>query len=149
MSKKRRTVSLEPEVDEYLSQSGRNASELVNDLVKKHMNGGATEDEILEFRIQQVKSQREDLAGRLEQKDNELSTLKERKEQQEKQHTQEQREKIETMAEYLSVSELGSADQPFIDNDNSTVQELAEKANCSPEELREEAIRQYKNDWYR
>jgi len=146
MSKKRRTVSLEPEVDEYLSQSGRNASELVNDLVKKHMNGGATEDEILEFRIQQVKSQREDLAGRLEQKDNELSTLKERKEQQEKQHTQEQREKIETMAEYLSVSELGSADQPFIDNDNSTVQELAEKANCSPEELREEAIRQYKND---
>jgi len=146
MSKKRRTVSLEEDVDRYLSQDGRNASELVNKLVKKHMNGGATEDEILEFRIQQVKSQREDLAGRLEQKDNELSTLKERKEQQEKQHTQEQREKIETMAEYLSVSELGSADQPFIDNDDSMVEDLADKANCSPEELRKEAIRQYKND---
>lgn len=143
MSKKRRTVSLEEKVDEYLSQDGRNASELVNKLVKKHMNGGATEDEILEFRIEQVESEVNELAGSLERKETELSELKERKEKRQAERSQEEREKIKTMAEHLTVYELRSADTPIVKEDKDVQQDLAEKADCSIEELKDEAIRQY------
>lgn len=78
MSKQRRAVSLDESVDEYLGREGINASQLVNKLVKRHMNGGASEDEIREFRRKQVKSEYEELASRARRKLEEYNELQDR-----------------------------------------------------------------------
>lgn len=142
MSKKRRTVSLEEKVDAYLSQDGRNASELVNKLVKKHMSGGATEDEILDFRIEQVESEVNDLAGSLERKQNELSELKQRKEQHRTEKETQQEEQIQKAAQALRVDELNTTG-PYIATDEDVIKQEAEKVGCTVQELKDEAIRQY------
>lgn len=145
MSKKRRTVSLEESVDDYLDQDGRNASELVNHLVKQHMNGGASTDQILEFRIQQVESEVENISGELERKESELSELKDRKEQNQSEQQEEQQQAIEKAAQALRVDELESTGV-YVANDAEFVEQEADRVGCTPEELKEEAIRQYKDE---
>lgn len=82
MSKERRTVTLEPKVDDYLAREGVNASELVNKLVRHHMNGGG-DNELLEFRKQQVKSEYQQLATQTRQKLNEFNRLEEQQQRRE------------------------------------------------------------------
>jgi len=77
-NKERRTVSLDADADRYLDRDGVNASELVNKLVKQHMNGGASESEILEFRKKQIESEYEDLANRAQRKIEEYNELERR-----------------------------------------------------------------------
>jgi len=78
MSKDRRTVSLEPETNEYLSESGVNASELVNKLVKSHMSAGGNKRAMLELRREQVKDDIADLESRLESKKGRLENINKR-----------------------------------------------------------------------
>lgn len=75
MSKERRAVSLDPEVDAYLARDEVNASGLVNDLVKRHMNGDAGEKALRELRRKQLQSEIESLKSRAEQKREELETI--------------------------------------------------------------------------
>ena len=99
MSKQRRTVSLDRVVDDYLAREGVNASELVNKLVKQHMNGGATDDEIREFRIKQLESEYEDLASRTRRKLEELNEIRDRVEETQNRQEREIDEFIEEMVE--------------------------------------------------
>jgi len=78
MSKDRRTVSLDPKVQQYLSESGVNASELVNDLVKTHMGAGGNERAMLELRREQVKDSIADLENQLESKRGRLKVINEK-----------------------------------------------------------------------
>lgn len=75
MSKQRRAVSLDPEVDAYLGREEVNASGLVNDLVKRHMNGTDGEKALRELRKKQIRSELESLETRAEQKREELQTI--------------------------------------------------------------------------
>jgi len=52
MSKKRKTVTLDPEVKAYLDTEGRNASETVNKLVKMEMGGEAVNKELIRMRME-------------------------------------------------------------------------------------------------
>jgi len=81
MSKERRTVTLESEVNDYLAQDHVNASGLVNDLVKRHMNGDDTDGAIREFRIRQLEEEAEEYASRAERKRSEAQRLKQAAEQ--------------------------------------------------------------------
>lgn len=127
MSKERRTVSIPEEVDDHLSREGVNASELVAKLVKQHMNGGATQDQILEFRIEQVQSEVEDIRGRLERKERELDELKARRQEYHEQQQQEFQSKLSDAREALSGVPLSI--------DNPAVQNWAEKLDLPQEDL--------------
>lgn len=75
MSKDRRTVTLDPEVDDYLDREGVNASELVNKLVRNHMTAGGDDEAILQLRKQQIQSEIQELANRKETKKQEFEQV--------------------------------------------------------------------------
>jgi cell division FtsZ-interacting protein ZapD len=126
MSKERSTFSLDPEVNEFLQQDHVNASGLVNKLVKQHMNGGADEDILREFRIQQLKSELNQIESQKEQKRKELEKLQEidQSKSEERQH------ELEKAREELA--------QTPKDPENPAIQNWAEKLGISAEELIEE-----------
>ncbi len=126
MSKERTSLSLDPEVAQFLKQDHVNASGLVNKLVKQHMNGGAGEDLIREFRIQQLESELNQIQTREEQKREELQKLKEI----DSEKTQEQKEALEEAKEALSTTPR--------DPENPAIQTKAEELGMSPEELVDE-----------
>lgn len=132
MSKKRRTVSLEPEVDEYLSRPEVNASALVNELVSQHQNGGVNDDAVLRMREEQVESEVEHLKTRAEKKQEELDAIRDKRE-----------EKAETRSVELSeafdvLESLNNRDK--LEPTNAAVKTQAGKVGMTPEEL----INEYK-----
>lgn len=76
MSKERRTVTLDEEVDEYLGSEGVNASELVNRLVKSHLSSGGGKRAMLELRAEQLESELSELNGRVDTKESELAQVR-------------------------------------------------------------------------
>jgi len=128
MSKQRRAVTLEPEVDEYLSQEHINASGLVNDLVKRHMSGDDTEAAIREFRINQLEDEAEEYAGIAERKRERAERLREVAEQ-------EQSERKQAVQEV--VDDLVNKDVPR-DPDNPAIKTQADNLDMEPTELLDE-----------
>lgn len=129
MSKERRTVSLETEVDEYLGSEGVNASELVNSLVKNHVSSGGDKRGMLELRAEQLRSDIDELEGRLETKREELDRVET--------HLDEYRtERDEVLDEAVDTLQTVAWDA-----DNPAIQNWAEKADMTPEELIEELER--------
>jgi len=143
MAKQRRTVSLEPEVDEYLSQSGVNASELVNELVEKHMNGGASEDQIREFRKKQVKSEYEQYANQARMKLEELNELQEREEQENQQEKEGVDQRWSDALDVMDVDEIGGT--KVITTDEKFVSQWADKLNMDIAEFKAEVIQRTEN----
>ena len=123
MSKERTSLSLDPEVAQYLRQDSVNASGLVNELVSQHMNGGATEDMIRDFRIKQVRSELEDINSRAERKREELETLVEIDEGK----SEEQQQQLEEARQTL----VDTAKEP----DNPAIKNWARDLGMSPQEL--------------
>jgi len=123
MSKERRTVTLESEVNDYLAQDHVNASGLVNDLVKRHMNGDDTDGAIREFRIRQLEEEAEEYASRAERKRTEADRLK----QAATEKKAEKREELQKAIEQL-------ADAPR-DSENRAVKTQARKLGIEPEDL--------------
>lgn len=130
MAKKRTSISLEEETYQYLQQDSINASQLVNKLIKQHMNCGADQQQVLEFRIQQVESQLEDFQSRAERKQNELEELRKRREEHREQKQNEQEQLLADAEEALE----GVPKQP----DNPAVENWADKLNMQPATLLEE-----------
>lgn len=77
MSKERRTVTLDPKTDEYLSQEEVNASKLVNKLVRDYTGAGGNSRAMLELREQQLESELSELESRTETKRDELERVRE------------------------------------------------------------------------
>jgi septal ring factor EnvC (AmiA/AmiB activator) len=78
MSKERISASVDPEVEEYLSQDGVNASGLINRLVKNHASAGDREKAMLQLREDQLESEIESMRAQLKQKEDELSDIRQR-----------------------------------------------------------------------
>jgi len=123
VSKERRAVTLEPDVDEYLAQPHVNASGLVNDLVKRHMNGDDTGSAIREFRIRQLEEEAEEYENRAERKLEEAERLKAAEAAKE----EEREDKIEAAAESLP--------EKIRDPENPAVETQAAKVGLEPDEL--------------
>lgn len=126
MSKDRTSLSLDPEVADYLRQDHVNASGLVNNLVKKHMAGGVSQDVIREFRIQQVESELDEIEGKRERKEAELRKLKEINE-----------DKRDLKQSKLDEAREALKDTPK-DPENPAVENWAEEVGVSPSQLVEE-----------
>lgn len=78
MAKENISATVDPEVAAFVNRDEVNTSGLINNLLSQHMNGGSSEQHMLQFRIQQVKSEIDSLEGRLENKQEELEELNRR-----------------------------------------------------------------------
>lgn len=126
MSKERTSLSLDPEVAQFLQQDHVNASGLVNKLVKQYMGGGAGEDMIRQFRIEQLEGELNELQAQEEQKRKQLQQLKEVSQQK----TEEQKQALEEAKDALQ----GTPKEP----DNPAIKNWASDLGMSPEELIDE-----------
>lgn len=140
MSKERRTVTLEQDVDNYLARDGCNASELVNKLVKQHMNCGAGENQIVEFRLQQVRSEYDTARSKAERKKDEMEELERRKRELQQQSKEEHKQTLEEVVEGTPVTTLRSVDEPIIDVPDETLERHAEELGMDVEELKDHII---------
>lgn len=123
MTKKRRTVSLSAENDEFLKNHD-NASALVNRLVEKYRKGGGREDIIQQYRLQEARTELDELQSRLEIKQDLVTEL-----EQSVETSEDKRERLIKEASETLVS---------TDPENEAVQHWAEKIGIPPEELVEE-----------
>lgn len=123
MSKKRKTVTVDPEVKAYLDAEGRNASETVNRLVKMDMGEDVVNEEIIRMRMEMEKDRYESAAQKARGHLERYNQLKARLEQQ---HSQKQ----ELFGEALEALQ-GVPLQP----DNPAVENWASKLNMDPDEL--------------
>lgn len=125
MTKRRRSVSLEPDVHDYLSREEVNASALVNELVRRHMDGGMEDAAVLRLRKQQVESEVDHLKARTENKVEELEKLESKLES----CTNQQQQKLEKAAAIL--------EEVPADPTNPAVQNQADNLDMTAEELLE------------
>lgn len=136
MSKENISASVDPEVAEYLSQDHVNASGLINDLVKRHMNGGSTDDLLREFRIQQLEDEFKDKAASARRKLEERNRLLEAQERDEEESQNDLVEFVEWMDvnnEYVFEDHERVADlaNEHFDGDRAkTIQELKATADA-------------------
>lgn len=79
MSKERISASIDPDLAELLDQEHINKSGTVNKLLRKYFDGGADKEQILDFRIEQLSGEIEEMEQRLESKRQQLSRLQERR----------------------------------------------------------------------
>lgn len=127
MSKERLSVTVDPEVAEFLDQSELNNSALVNKLLKEYMKPG--ENDILEFRKQQVKSEYEELAIRARNKLEEYNEL-------EAEHTSENEEVVREAVETLGID-------PSVGYDHAAAENWAAKTDLSVAEFWERYTEAY------
>lgn len=78
MGKKRTSVSVDEDVYRYLQRDDVNASGLVNQLVRNYMIGPDDGLMMLRLREEQLRSEREELQDRLENRSQELQRIEER-----------------------------------------------------------------------
>lgn len=123
MSKERTSISVDPEVANYLNQESVNASGLVNDLIKQYMGDDTSEQQLLKMRRDQLDSEIASLEGQLETKRSERERVNEAIAE----HQHEQEHVIESAAEALDPGDLNHR--------NQKVSYWASEADVSEDEL--------------
>ena len=126
MSKKRKTVTLDPEVKAYLDANGRNASETVNKLVKMEMGEEVINETLIKMRMDMERDRYQDAAQKARGHLERYNQLKQRLEQ--------QQEKSNAL---LEEARDALTDVPR-EEDNPAIQNWAEKIGIEPTKLIEE-----------
>jgi len=123
MSKERRTVSLDGDVENYLSSEGVNASQLVNKLVKNHATAGGDKKAMLEIREEQLLSDINELENRKETKVDEL------------QRVREQLDGFKSEVDWVVEEAVEKLDDVPWEPTNPAIENWASKAEVSPDEF--------------
>lgn len=143
-NKERRTVTISESNDEWLGQTGRNASELINELVTEYRKGGGSRGAVLQLRIEQLESEIDNLETQTESKREELDQLKERKQRAEKRELENDADRWDTTLSKLDFREYGSVGASII-SDDDFVQRRALEHGMDVETFREAAIDRYED----
>lgn len=129
--KQRRTVSLDDDLDDWLGNDGRNASELVNRLVREYRNGGRAENVALGMRL-------EDIEHRLEQERAEVARAESRIERLERERSRiedelkRRRERVQAVVdETVARIEDGRFPERNLHPSNPAVENWAAEAEMS------------------
>jgi len=125
MSKETRTVSLDPENHEYLSDQD-NASAFVNRLVEQARKGGGPETAAIDLQIRQKEREKTNLEDRLQSVKSDLSELYALKDEFER----EEEASLQEARDVLADTEK--------DADNPAIQNWAKELGMTPTELVEE-----------
>jgi len=140
-SKEIRSVSLSPENHEWLSGTGRNASELVDALVTEYRKGTDPDATIMKYRLEQLNSEIESLENQIETKESERDRLKKQ------------------LAEAETASDAGVWDETFsilstsyykstgvsITSDDSTVKQRALEHGMDVDEFKDEFMTRWED----
>jgi len=76
VSKERISATVDPENAEFLDQEHINTSGLINKLVEQYRTGGAADDVIRDFRIEQLEDEADDAEKKAERKRRRVAELK-------------------------------------------------------------------------
>jgi uncharacterized protein (DUF3084 family) len=137
--KTRRTVTLSPENDEWLGETGRNASELIDHLVTEYRKNGGAKGAVLQLRIEQLRAEADNLESQAENKLDRAKKLEQRQrkvEQTESATKSEQWDIALSKLSFTSYSTVGTS----IESDDELVAECAADLGMGIAEFREEAI---------
>jgi predicted transcriptional regulator len=117
-----RTVSLQPENDEYLKQQD-NASAIVDDLITQLREGGDKTTAVVETQIEEKKLELEEARNRVERLERGLQDLRELRDSMQSQESAELQQAREALED--------TPKEPT----NDAVQHWAEKLGMAPQEL--------------
>lgn len=140
--KERRTVTISKENDEWLGENGRNASQVVDELVTKRRESGGLDAAIAQFRIEQVKSEIESMEKQLEMKRDELAEIKEDQRKAERRESVRESERWDETLSALDFTHLQSTGT-YISASDGVVADRAAEHDMTVEEFRAEAIERY------
>lgn len=131
-TKKRKTVSIEPEQAEWVDERGENLSQLVRNALDARMSASdKSRRERLQEQLEEVREERDEVQDELEALNEEIESIKHTIEQVEK----EQEDKFERVLKTLS-GERGAVTvgERKREPDNEHIQRLATRAGLSPED---------------
>lgn len=97
MTKDRRGISISPDVNEYLSREGVNASELVEKLVREHMRQGDTAVAAVQVQLNQKKRELDRVQTEEEQLQQDIAELEELQQQLSTEDSEELETHLETL----------------------------------------------------
>lgn len=147
MSKQRRTVSLEVEVDEYLGQDGVNASDLVNRLVRHHMEYGEGGG-IRRLLLDDLRENAELLRTEYEMKQERIADLEDEIAEQQTNELLDEDATMHRARQYVPDKFLQSVpkEQQIPDVDSQELQSLAEKSTMAAVDIHERLVAEALND---
>jgi len=126
--KKRTSITVDPDVYEYLSQSEVNQSGLINELVKEYKDGRDRQVAALELRYRHLNQEREEHQEKAERKANQAQEVKELLEDA-------RQSEMEGLDEAREV--LGDIPDDALTEDNAAVQNWAGKLGLDESTLLE------------
>jgi len=130
VSKERKTFSLDPDVVEELDEKNKNASGVVNDLLREYLVGGESAAVGKELRIKDIEQKMMELQNERDRINRNLERLrneKSRLERQIEEQQHERRQKLEEAAEFVEGKPV----------DNPAVENWADKLRMDPHELKQ------------
>lgn len=133
VSKDRRGISVDPEVNEYLGRDGVNASELIESLVREHMKIGDTQTVALEVQIRQKERELESTEERVEALKRDIAELRELQGQ----LASEDDEQLD--------AHLAALNNTPLDPTNPAIMNHAKTLDITPQELVRE-LEEYRNE---
>jgi hypothetical protein len=142
--KARRTVTISESNDDWLGQTGRNASELVDNLVTEYRKGGGSKGAVLQLRIEQLEAEIDNLETQLGSKREQLERLNDRKDRAEKRELESEQDRWETTLSKLSFREYESVGVT-ITSDDDIVERRALEHGMDIETFREAAINRWED----
>jgi len=132
--KQQRSITISAENDDWLGQTGRNASELIDHLVTQYRKHGDISNAVEQLRREQIQSEIDSLQTQIEQKQTELTRIEER---------EQKREEQEVDAWEKSLSELQFTTlvgETIIDSPDTLIERRADEHGLTAEEFKQEAI---------
>lgn len=126
MAKETRTVTIDPDVHEYLDKANVNASGLVNNLVKEYMEGSDADIAALDVQIKHKERELDSAKSEVNRVESELTELRELRNELQRETTSRMQEAADTLA------------RTPLETDNPAIKHWSGKLNMTPGELIEE-----------
>jgi len=132
------SITVDPEVAEYLSQDGLNRSGFMNKAAREKIGLDTRNTEMLRFRLNQVREEREEAEQKAERKSKLEEKLEKQLEQQQQQEEQETEELWQEAKAAITVEEIGGT--PVITTKEEYVEQWAEKLDLSLDVFKDKII---------
>jgi hypothetical protein len=132
------SITVDPEVAEYLSQDGINRSGFLNKAAREKIGLDARNTEMLQLRLQQVRDEREEAEDKAERKRQIEEQLQSKLEEKQQQQEQEQEQLWKEAESVIDVEEIGGTE--IITTKDRYLKEWADRLNISVDELKAEIL---------
>lgn len=144
MSKENISATVDPEIAQWLDQPGRNKSETINQALKQYRQAGGNERAMIELRLEQIKSRKNELKSQLSSVEDEEEQLERRLDNIVEEQEKEKEDVFNQALEMLSFEELNSVNDVWISSSESAIQDFAEDVDMELETFTDELIERYK-----